>query len=106
MKIEGYELPKGIRADPKATRDSTSGLIEIKFIENAPQQNGVPTLNVDSIIRHGENKQVWVPLDPNHSDQELNAALVTGRIGSLKAEILWFSDKPKFAGFKPKIQRS
>ena len=105
MKIEGYKLPDGIRPDPKATHDSTSGLLEIKFIEHAAQQNAPLTLNVDSIIRHGENKEVWVPLDPTHSDAELDSALKESRIGKLKAEILWFGDKPVFTRFKPKIRR-
>ena len=94
MKIEGYKLPKEIRPDEKAARDSTSGLLEIKFIENSAQQGGAATLNVDAIIRHGEQKQVWVPLDPAHNDQELNLALSKGKIGKLKSEILWFGDKP------------
>jgi len=63
------------------------------------------TLNVDSIIRHGENKSVWVPLDPVHSDDELENALKIGKIGSIKAEILWFGDKPIFTRFRPKIKR-
>ena len=105
MKIEGYKLAKNIRPDPKATQASSPDLLEIKFIENAPQQNAQPTLNVDSIIRHGENKSVWVPLDPSHSDDELENALKIGKIGSIKAEILWFGDKPVFTRFRPKIKR-
>jgi hypothetical protein len=105
MKIEGYRLPKDIRPDVKAARDSTSGLLEIKFIEHAAQQNTSPTLNVDSIIRHGETKQVWVPLDPSHTDDELHLALSKGKIGKLKAEILWFGDKPIFRRYRPKIRK-
>jgi len=105
MKIEGYKPAKNIRPDPKATRASSPDLLEIKFIENAPQQNSPPTLNVDSIIRHGENKSIWVPLDPGHSDEELEHALKIGKIGSIKAEILWFGDKPVFTRFRPKIKR-
>jgi len=105
MRIEGYKVARDIRPDPKATRDSTSGLLEIKFVENPSQGDAPPTLNVDSIIRHGENKQVWVPLDPDQSDDVLEKALKEGRIGKLKAEILWFADKPRFIRYRPKIRR-
>ena len=92
MKIEGYKLPKEILPDPKATRDSTSGLLEIKFIEQAAQANKPPTLNIDSIIRHGENKRVWVPLESKQPDDMLNEALKNGKIGKLIATILWFGE--------------
>jgi hypothetical protein len=105
MKIEGYKLPKEIRPDDKAARDSTSGLLEIKFIEYTSQQSSAATMNVDAIIRHGEQKQVWVPLDPTHNDQELNLALSKGKIGKLKAEILWFGDTPIFRRYRPKIRK-
>jgi len=105
MKIEGYKLPNNIRPDPKAKRDSSSDLLEIKFIERPAQQNIDATMNVDSIIRHGENKMVWIPLDPAQDDDILNKALSSGKIGTLKAEILWFADKPKYIRFRPKIRR-
>lgn len=105
MKIEGYKLPTNIRSDPKAKRDATSGLIEVKFIERPAQQNTSATLNVDSIIRHGESKRVWVPLDPDQPDDVLNKALAEGKIGKLKAEILWFADRPIYTRYRPKIRR-
>lgn len=97
MKIEGFKLYKGIKADPKSAQDSSSGLIEIKFIEE--------NLNVDSIIRHGEQKSVWIPLDPKQDDTSLNDALKKGKIGKLKAEILWFNEEPKLVRYQPKIKR-
>jgi len=106
MKIEGYKLPKEILPDPKATRDSTSGLLEIKFIEQAAQANKPPTLNIDSIIRHGENKKVWVPLESKQPDDMLNEALKNGKIGKLIATILWFGEKPRFTRYRPKIRRT
>ena len=105
MKIEGHKLPTNIRPDPKATRDATSGLLEVKFIERPAQQNTPRTLEVDSIIRHGESKGVWVPLDPDQPDDVLNKALAEGKIGKLKAEILWFADKPIYTRYRPKIRR-
>jgi len=107
LKIEGFSLFKGIRPDPKATRDSSSGLLEIKFIER-PAQNSHQnaTMNVDSIIRHGENKQVWVPLDPEQTDELLQDALQRGNIGKLKAQILWFNERPSLRRYRPKIRRT
>ena len=106
MKIEGYKLPKNISPDQKAARDS-SGLLEIKFIERTPNRGTTGfTLNVDSIIRHGETKAVWVPLDPSQSDDELNQALSSGNIGKLKAEILWFNGKPIFRRYCPLIRKA
>ena len=97
MKIEGFKLSKGIDPDPKSAQDSSSKLIEIKFIEES--------LNVDSIIRHGEDKSVWIPLDPQQKDEFLNNALQRGKIGKLKAEILWFNEKPRLVRYRPKIRR-
>lgn len=105
MRIEGYEVARDIQPDPKAARDSTSGLLEIKFIENPSQRNDSLTLNVDAIIRHGENKKVWVPLDPKQSDDTLEKALKEGKIGKLKGEILWFADKSHFVRYRPIIRR-
>ncbi|MDP2922602.1 MAG: hypothetical protein Q8O30_02620 [Candidatus Omnitrophota bacterium] len=104
IKIEGFKLGKDIRPDPKATRDSTSRLIETKFIENTPQGEG-SELNVDAIIRHGKNKMVWVPLDPEQPLNELKEALRQGAIGRLYAEILWFDKNPYYTRFRPIIRR-
>jgi mRNA-degrading endonuclease toxin of MazEF toxin-antitoxin module len=75
------------------------------IVSNAAQENETFTLHVGSIIRYGENKQVWVPLDPSHTHDELNLALSKGKIGKLKAEILWFGDKPVFRRYRPKIKK-
>ena len=104
VKIEGFKLYKGINADPNATRDSSSGLIEVKFIENASQTNE-RCLNPDAIIRHGENKKVWIPLDPNQDINILNKQLHNGNIGKLIAEILWFDKTPQYTRFRPIIKR-
>lgn len=105
--IEGYKLPAGIQADKNATRDSSTGLLEIKFIENAPQKNSSSekTLNIDAIIRHGEDKTVWVPLSPAQDQKVLEEALSRGKIGKIKAEILWFDEKPIYRKYCPKIRR-
>src|SRR5689334_16028160 len=71
VRLEGFELGGGIRPDKNADRDSTSGLIEVKFIENASQQPGLLLLNIDAIIRHAETKTVWVPLDPDQAQSDL-----------------------------------
>ena len=105
MRFEGYKVARDIRPDSKAARYSTSGLLEVKFIENPSQANAPPTLNLDSIIRHGESKQVWVPLDPDQPDDVLEKALSEGKIGKLKAEVMWVTRKPRFVRYRPKIRR-
>jgi hypothetical protein len=107
LKIEGFKTGKGILPAPNADRDSTSGLLEVKFIEQSPQGGQIPvTMNVDAIIRHGEERRVWIPLDPSQSQQDLQAALQAGRIGTLKAELLWFDERPRLARYRPKIRRA
>jgi hypothetical protein len=107
LKIEGFKLRKGVHPEPKATRDSSTGLLEIKFIERVAQSGDqTATLNIDSIIRHGENKEVWVPLHPDQTDEMLLDTLQRGKIGKLKAQILWFSGKPRLRRYRPKIRRT
>lgn len=107
LKVEGFKAFQGIRLDPKAKRDSSSGLVEIKFIEPTTANAQLhTTMNIDSIIRHGESKKVWVPLDPDQTDEFLNNALQTGEIGQLKAEILWFNEKPRRTRYRPIIRRA
>ena len=107
LKLEGFEVGYGIQPDPNATRDSTSGLLEIKFIEQSPQGGQIPiVMNIDAIIRHAESRMVWVPLDIKQNQTNLDSALREGTIGVLKAEILWFDDAPRLARYRPKIRRS
>src|SRR5690606_24673234 len=104
LRLDGFKLSKDVKPDPKAAQDSTSGLLEIKFIENAAQGESV-VMNVDAIIRHAESRAVWVPLDPAQPQDKLEKALRDGKFGTMKAEVLWFDDAPKLGRYRPAIRR-
>ena len=106
LRIEGFALDKGVKCHPSGKRDSTSGLVEVKFIEQHSSQAGTQILNIDSILRHGEQKSVWIPLDPSVDVSVYEKALEGEKMGKLVASVLWFDIKPKFIRFRPKIRRS
>src|SRR6266536_1920889 len=66
-----YFVYRAVRRDPNAHGDSPTGEYEIKF----PGQNQQILTEIDYLLRHGENVSTWVPLDPTHTDQEVDEAI-------------------------------
>ena len=80
-----------LRPDPNARGDSPSREYEIKF-PNPSQQ----TLSeVEYLLRRRESVSTWVPIDPQHTDAEVDAALESRRVGKLHCMCTWLQDKPK-----------
>ncbi|MDY6855692.1 MAG: hypothetical protein SWO11_13490 [Thermodesulfobacteriota bacterium] len=38
---------------------------------------------VDYLIRHGENVSTWIPVDPKHTDQEVDQTIKNRRVATL-----------------------
>jgi len=83
---------RSIRPDPNSRCDSPSGDHEIKF----PRHAKAPVLDqVEYMLRHGETVGTWAPLDPKHSDKEVNDALAERRVGTMHCTCVWLCDRPK-----------
>jgi hypothetical protein len=80
-----------LRPDPQARGDSVSGEYEIKF----PAPNSTNLTEVEYLLRHGESVSTWVPLDPAHKDEEVEAAIKRRRMGKLHCMCTWLQDKPR-----------
>lgn len=86
-----YFKYKGLNRDPAGHQDAYSDRTEVKF--SGSPGNGLT--KIDIFLRHGENASTWVPIDPKHSDEEIQAALDKKRVGRLYFECVWIEDKPK-----------
>lgn len=80
-----------LRPDPTASGDSASRQLEVKF----GSTNGAPLTQIDFFIRHGETASTWIPLDPTHTDAEVDAALDNGAVGHFECTLNWLGDNPK-----------
>ena len=78
---------KTLRADTKARGNSFSKQYEVKF------HNG-GAWHIDTFLRHGEYASTWVPLDPMHTDLEVDAALAKGEAGHIEFTCVWLRDRP------------
>lgn len=91
-----------LRPDANARGDSASGDYEIKF----PRHLGANGLDqVEFMLRHGETVSTWIPLDPQHSDQEVENAMQSQTVGKIKCMCTWLLEKPKSHKLVRKIGR-
>jgi hypothetical protein len=87
-----FRFNKVARPAPNAKGDSPSGEYEIKF----PANPGAQELNqVEYMLRHGERVRTWIPIDPAHTDDEVDKALAQHRIGTITCVCAWLQDRPK-----------
>ena len=86
-----YIRYRDLRPPPEARGgDLPSKEFEIKFPDPA---NGNLT-EVEYLLRHKENVQTIIPLDPTYSDQQVQTALSRNRVGSLTVTCTWLQEKP------------
>lgn len=89
-----------LRPDEKARGDTLTGWYEVKF----PDRAGQPLLSeVEHFLRHGEQVQTWVPVDPAHDDQEIHEAIRRRRVGTLTCFVTWIEEKPKSVRLKRRM---
>lgn len=86
-----YFVYGGLRPDPNARGDSPTRQYEIKF--SGPGQQTLS--EVEYLLRHHENVSTWVPLDPSHTDEEVDEAIRKRTVGKMYCMCTWLQDKPK-----------
>jgi hypothetical protein len=85
-----YVYKGGLRRDPNARGDTATGEHELKF----PERTGVILQEVEYLLRHRESVCTWVPIDPTHTDQEVDAALKHKNVAELHLTCTWLREKP------------
>lgn len=97
---EGFRFGSFIRPSPNGAKDATTGVYEIKF-----EGRAVMILSeIDTLVRPNQIISTWIPVDPSHSDQEIDAALNKKVIGVLGLKCLKLLGKRQaFIALKLKI---
>jgi len=85
-----YFVYAKLRPDPNARGDSPSREYEVKF----PDSGNHTLSEVEYLLRHRESVSTWVPIDPTHTDQEVDAAIDNRSVGKLHCKCTWLQDNP------------
>jgi len=75
----GFRFGDVIHASPLAAIDHATQTCEVKF----PGPQGHLT-EIDTLVRHGQPVSTLVPVDPNHADEIIDAALQNRSVGILR----------------------
>ncbi len=86
-----YFIFKSIRPDPDARGDNLQGEYEIKF----PNIQNDMLTEVEYLIRNKEQVHTFIPLDPAHSDTEVEKALREKQVGTIDCICTLLEEKPK-----------
>ena len=76
----GFRFGDVIHASPLAAIDHATQTCEVKF--PGPQPDNLT--EIDTLVRHGQPVSMWVPVDPNHADDVIDAALQNRTVGVLR----------------------
>jgi hypothetical protein len=77
---EGFKFGSIISASPNAAKNAATKICEVKF--EGRQQNLLS--EIDTLIRPNQEVSTWVPVNPIHSDQDIDAAIQSRSVGSLR----------------------
>ncbi|MFH1999244.1 MAG: hypothetical protein ABIK28_06165 [Planctomycetota bacterium] len=77
---EGFTFGSAIRRSPNAARNAATSVCEVKF---EGRQHGLLS-EIDTLVRPGQEVSTWVPVDPQHSDQEVDSAIENHSVGTLR----------------------
>lgn len=80
-----------LQPPPDAHGDTLSGEYEIKF----PGASGKERTEVEYLLRNKESVDTMIPIDPDHTDEEVNLMHAKRRIGTLTVMLTWLQDRPK-----------
>ena len=89
LRSKGFTY-KGLRRMPGAAGHTASKEYEFKFPHGGPNLE-----SMDYMLQHGDNVTSWMPLDPSHTDQEVQDALNKQSVGTLALDCVFIEDKPK-----------
>lgn len=77
---QGFTFGAEIRRSPNAARNAATAVCEVKFEGRQP---GLLS-EIDTLVRPGQEVSTWVPVDPSHSDQEIDFAIESQSVGTLR----------------------
>lgn len=92
-------LDRDLRAPPQAHGDSPSGDLEIKF----PDPNRQLYSEVEFLLRNKETVHPILPLDPGHSDIDVQTALKQKRVGRLTVTCTWMQETPQVEIYRRRL---
>ena len=100
MLSSGWFGPKSLRLDPAWTRvDARTGLMEVGF----PDAQKVDVKEREQLLKRGESVICWIPIDPAHTDKEVQEAIDGHRVGVLGFHYLWLYKQPVAGDFVVEI---
>jgi hypothetical protein len=88
---EGFRFGNVIHASPHAAINVATQICEAKF-PGPPFPPGDLT-EIDTLVRHNQPVSTWVPIDPNHTDDEIDAAIQNRSVGVLHLKCLRLSSR-------------
>ncbi|MBL7131734.1 MAG: hypothetical protein ISS45_10125 [Candidatus Omnitrophica bacterium] len=86
---DGFVFSGIITASPNAAKDVATQVCEVKFEGRQPRL----LTEVDTLIRPNQIISTWVPVDPNHSDHDIDAVLGRRNVGILRLRCQRLSER-------------
>ena len=81
IKSEGFKFGNNILPSPNGARNVETDIYEVKF--DGRNQPGILT-EFDFLVRRGDPPvSTWVPVEPNQTDANIDAAIRAKQVGSL-----------------------
>jgi len=77
---EGFKFKSTISASPNAAKNAATNVCEVKF----EGRQHYSLTEIDTLVRPSQEVCTWVPVDPSHSDEEIDAAIQTRNVGVLR----------------------
>jgi hypothetical protein len=80
---------KSLRPDKEARGDIPSGRFEVKF----PDATKARLDEVEYLLRNRETVRTWIPIDPGHTDEEVDAAISGNSVGEFLFTCTWLGEE-------------
>ena len=80
---------KSLRPDKEARGDIPSGRFEVKF----PDITKTRLDEFEYLLRNKEAVRTWIPIDPSHSDEEVDNAINSNNVGEFLFICTWLGDE-------------
>ena len=86
---EGFTFGSTIRRSPNAAQNAVTAVCEVKF---EGRQQGLLS-EIDTLVRPSQEVSTWVPVDPAHSEQEIDIAIENRSVGTLRLRCQKFTGR-------------